>query len=228
MTDTDNKILQLIQKRFPLNCQATDYAEKTFAFIKSWLAAFADDISKKYQPTNKRYRVKFYDTDNNQCELQLGEDTLWFHLHPNLFRITPENPAYRFSYLRDDEYRSQCAIINVYNFLSDSLAEKRDDDYGILIARIFINYENHFMVEGKRQIGMLYNNITNDIMDTEKTGNLLEQIIVFCIEHDLFAQPFDQVPAMSYHEISSGSFGSNISGSKQLGFRLKTDDSTGD
>lgn len=226
MAAPDDKILQLIQKRFPLNCQATDNAEKTFISLKSWLTDFAENINSKFQPSNKRYRVKFYDTGNNMCELQLGEDTLWFHLHPNLFRITPTNPAYRFSYLRDDEYRSQCAIINIYNFLSDSLAEKRIDDYGILIARIFINHENHFMVEGKRQIGMLYNDITQDIIDADKMSNLLEQIIVFCIEHDLFAQPFDQVPAMSYREISSGSFGSNISGSKQLGFRLSAEDDT--
>ena len=52
------------------------------------------------------------------------------------FCISPDNPAYRYSYLRDDEYRSRCAVIHVYNFLSDPLAERRSDDYGMLIARI--------------------------------------------------------------------------------------------
>ena len=217
MGTTKDKIFNLIQTRFPLNCTISDYATRQLSAIKTYLKKFADDINLQYQPAHKRQRVKFYDTGALQCELQLGDDTLWFHVHPNLFRISSNHPAYRFSYLRDDDYRSQCAVINIYNFLSDSLAEQRNDDYGILIARIFINYENHFMVEGRKQIGMMFNDIGNDVLDGQRLESLLEQVILFALEHDLFAQPFDQVPALSYREIASGSYGGNVSASKQLG-----------
>jgi hypothetical protein len=224
MEPANDKIAQLIKTHFPLNCKIVEFTTGHFNEIKNYLKKFVESTATYYQAPNKRQRIKFYDTGSNQCELQLGDDTLWFHLHPNLFRISPDNPAYRYSYLRDDEYRSRCAVIHVYNFLSDSLAERRSDDYGMLIARIFVNYENHFMVEGRKQLGMLFNDISNDILTEQRLNDVLEQVILFCLQYDLFAQPFDQVPAMSYREISSGSFGSAVASSKQLGFKLKAED----
>ena len=38
------------------------------------------------------------------------------------------------------------------------------NDLGYLIGRIFINHENHFMVQGKRQLGFLYNDFINQLL----------------------------------------------------------------
>jgi hypothetical protein len=39
-------------------------------------------------------------------------------------------------------------VVNVYNFLSDSFRYNRERDLGYLVARIFLNKEGHFFVQG--------------------------------------------------------------------------------
>ena len=44
-------------------------------------------------------------------------------------------------------------MINIYNFLSDSFVYDRERDLGYLVARVFLNKEGHFFVQGKKQLG---------------------------------------------------------------------------
>ena len=45
--------------------------------------------------------------------------------------------------------RSFCGVINIYNFLSQTLLKyNRLNDAGFLIASVFINKDYHFFVEG--------------------------------------------------------------------------------
>ena len=56
-------------------------------------------------------------------------------------------------YPEENPNRGFCGLIHIYNFLNDSFKYNRVHDLGYLIGRIFINHENHFMVQGKRQLG---------------------------------------------------------------------------
>jgi hypothetical protein len=223
MDSAEDKITELVLSRFPVNCKIMELANGHFSILKGYLKSFAEQLNSKLQSSNKRYRIKYYSNNETQVEIQLGEDTLWFNLHPNLFRVNESNPVYKYSYMKEDIYRSQCAVINIYNFLSDSLANKRENDFGILVARILINSENHFMMEGKKNLGLLANDIANDVLDEFKLKNLLSHVIYYTLENDLMVQEFNQVPLMSYREVSSNSFSNALDESKRLGFKLKTD-----
>ncbi len=224
---TEQKIIDIVKAKFPLNCQIVDNAAKHFDFIKQYLQHLSTELTAELASTHKRYQAKYVETESNQTEIQIGEDTIWFHLHPNLFRINEANPIYRFSYLKDDINRAQCAVINVYNFLTDTLINKRENDLGILIARIFINVDNHFIMETRRPIGILYNDLSNDVLDQEKLKEIVGGLVLHCLEHDLVAQPYDQVQTISYQELSRNNFSRSISGAKQLGFKFKSEEDPG-
>ena len=129
--------------------------------------------------------------------------------------------------MKDDINRAQCAVINVYNFLTDTLINKRENDLGILIARIFMNSENHFIMETRKPIGILYNDLSNDVLDEEKLKDMVGGLVLHCLEHDLIAQPYEQVQTISYQELSRNNFSRSISGAKQLGFKFRSEEDPG-
>ena len=164
----EQKITELANVKFSMNCQITEHTSHHFTSLKQCLRKLAEHITEVLQTKDKKYKSTYFEADDNQAEIQIGEDTVWFHLHPNLFRINEANPAYRFSYLKDDINRAHCAVIIVYNFLTDTLVNKRENDLGILIARIFVNVDHHFIVETRKPMGINYNDLANDVLDDAK------------------------------------------------------------
>jgi len=94
-------------------------------------------------------------------------------------------------------FNSYCGIIYIYNFLADSFKYNRLDDLGYLIGRIFINRENHYFVEGKRQMGFLYNNFGTAVIDKKALRAIIETAIMYAMEFDLLVPPYDVVKIAS-------------------------------
>ena len=88
-------------------------------------------------------------------QLKFAGDTLLFHMHSNIFDFPPTHEIFKSKYINSDKTRSFCGVINIYNFLSDSLKYNRLNDEGVLIGRIFINKEKKFFVEGDEDLGSL-------------------------------------------------------------------------
>ena len=89
-------------------------------------------------------------------QLKFAGDTLLFHMHSNIFDFPPTHEIFKSKYINSDKTRSFCGVINIYNFLSDSLKYNRLNDEGVLIGRIFINKEKKFFVEGDEDLGSLF------------------------------------------------------------------------
>ena len=88
-------------------------------------------------------------------QLKFAGDTLLFHMHSNIFDFPPTHEIFKSKYINSDKTRSFCGVINIYNFLSDSLKYNRLNDEGVLIGRIFINKEKKFFVEGDEDLNLL-------------------------------------------------------------------------
>src|SRR5436190_22880765 len=105
------------------------------------------------------------------------------------------------SYVRDNPARSFCGMIYVYNFLADSLKYNRASDVGYMIARVFTNNELHYFVEGKRQLGFLYNDFANKVIDKKGLRDVVESAIIYALDFDLFTPPFDEMQEVSVSQI---------------------------
>ena len=114
-------------------------------------------------------------------------------------------------------------MINVYNFLADSFKYNRTNDIGYLVARCFVNNEDHFFVEGKRQLGFLYNNFIHDIIDSKKIRSILESTILYSMDFDLLTPPYDNMKEVSVMDIIEVTNAMNIKTGKRLGFKFQVD-----
>jgi hypothetical protein len=95
---------------------------------------------------------------------------------------------------------------------------------GYLIGRIFINKEKHFMVEGKRQMGFLYNNFSTDVIAPDRIREVIMSAILFCLNFDLLMPPYEAVQEASFSQIAENAQSIKAITGKRLGFRFHRDE----
>jgi hypothetical protein len=159
-----------------------------------------------------------------ELEFEIGGDLLIFSMHSNVFEFDNKSPILKSDYIQDDPLRSYCGMINIYNFLADSFKYNRDKDLGYLVARIFINKDNHFFVEGKRQTAENVKSFTVDTISPGVLRQIVETAIRYCIEFDLLVPPYDAVKMATVEQMQEKIIHSKMTTGKRLGFSFNSDD----
>lgn len=201
------------------------YKQTAFVFseLKAVIREIVAELKKEMDQTDKRIVIDFKERSEFQVELKVAGDVLFFHMHTNIFEFDKSHPVWKTSYVKDNEFNSYCGMIQVYNFLADSFKYNRVNDVGYMVTRIFINRESHFFVEGKRQLGFLYNDFVTAPIDREALKAIVESTILYCLNFDLFTPPFDSVREVTVSEIQEASNSLQIKTGKRLGFRFLAD-----
>src|SRR6185436_20303590 len=147
-------ILKLLEEKAVLKQEVSDRTSAGLNAIKSSLSAIHSELaSSMLKNKTVNYLLNFVDKGEFEAEFSVVDDTLVFLRHSNVFTFESSHEMWKSSYVKDNPSLSFCGKIYIYNFLSDSFKYNRANDVGYLIARISINKENHFFIEGKRQLG---------------------------------------------------------------------------
>lgn len=165
----------------------------------------------------------FKDRSDFEFELKFAGDILVFIMHTNVFEIPRQYDLMRTKYIKQDKSRSYCGIINIYNFLADSFKYERENDLGYLIGRIFINHEKHFLIEGKKEIGMVYNNYEESIFNEESAFEIVTSAIEYTVNFDLLIPPFEAVKMVSVFDIQKHMQSLSMRTAKRLGYKFQAD-----
>lgn len=216
-------ILQLLRVKSGMKQDVYARTTKVFGELKQVLQDIADDLEGGITKVDERIHVKYVDKGEMAVEVKVAGDTIIFHMHTNVFKLDQSNSLWKTSYLEEDELRGYFGVINIYNFLSDSFKYNRERDLGYLVARLFLNKDGHFFVQGKRQLGFLYNDLPDNTLDTKKLRQVLHSVILYVLDFDLLAPPYDQVNQVTVMEMNELSANSHLSTGKRLGFRFQTD-----
>ena len=125
---------------------------EVFNSLKEILGEFSNDINEELDESlSRRVRLEYRDKGKYEAELKFADDVLVFSMHTDVFQFDRNHRIWTNEYVKADKLNSYCGIISVYDFLSDSFKYNRSEDLGYLVARIFINKDKFFFVEGKRQ-----------------------------------------------------------------------------
>lgn len=208
------------------SCMKQDVYQRTldmFTEMKSVLQELAEELEKAVVGHDDRLKISFTDKGATACELRVAGDVIIFQMHTNVFKLDQSNSLWKTSYLEDDEMRGYFGVVNMYNFLSDSFKFNRERDLGYLVSRLFLNKEGHFFVQGKRQLGFLYNDLPANVMDRARLKEVLYSVIIYVLEFDLLAPPYDQVNQVTVSEMNELNTGLHLSTGKRLGFRFQAD-----
>ena len=221
--DARSLILGMLRTK---SCMKQDVYRNTvelFEEVKEQLKGIADDLEAQVKAHDERLTVAFADKGATACELRVAGDVIIFHMHTNVFKLDQSHSLWKSSYLEEDELRGYFGVVNMYNFLSDSFKYNRERDLGYLVARLFLNRDNKFLVQGKRQLGFLYDDLPANDLTPPRIKEVLLSVVLYVLEFDLLAPPYDQVNQVTVSEMNELNANLKISTGKRLGFRFQSD-----
>jgi len=217
-------IVSTLKDKSVLKQKVYDNTLEIFNKSKNILAAIAREINSDIGDTDKRVRMDFKDRGKFDVLLKVAGDILVFSMHSNVFEFDRNHPVWKIPYVQKEPRNSYCGVINIYNFLADSFRYSRMDDLGYLIARIFINHENQYFVEGKRQMGMIFSNFGSEAISRDALKKIMYTAIHYSLEFDLLVPPYDTVKIASVGQVEAKIQSSKMVTGKRLGFQFNSDD----
>jgi len=219
----EKPIVQKLKEKSGTKLLVYNNTLKVFRDLKSVASEFAVETRGEIQKYNKDIKIEFIDSGKFEGRLQIAGDVLLFVMHTNIFEFPKEHPIMKSSYMKENNLRSFCGIIYVYNFLADTFKYNRTNDLGYLIARIFVNKDFHFIVEGKRQMEFLCNSFGNQVIDNLALKKILETAVEYCLDFDLLLPPYDNVKEVNFGDMQEYSSNMSLKTGKRLGFRFQAD-----
>jgi hypothetical protein len=224
MDEPKNLILKILGEKSALKQHVFDRTLDAFNLLKKTLQQIEVEYNQSLADIDKRVRLVYKDRSKFECQLRIAGDLLIFSMHSNVFEFDRDHSIWKTSYIEQNRLNSYCGVINVYNFLNDSFEYNRFDDEGYLIARIFVNHESHYFVEGKRQLGYLYNSFGSAILTGADLLNIVNSAILYTLEFDLLVPPYDTAKLVSVGQLNEKIESSRLQTGKRLGFKFNADD----
>jgi hypothetical protein len=227
MSDLNEKKLQIIgtlKDKSLLKQKVYDNTFESYCILKDILKSLSKEVNASLGGIDSRVRLEYTDRSNFDAQIKVAGDILLFSMHSNIFQFDREHPAWKTPYIQKNKYNAYSGIINIYNFLADSFRYSRLDDLGYLIARIFINHEKQYFVEGKRQMGMLFTNYGSEEISRQSLQLIISTAIQYSMEFDLLVPPYDTVKIATVGQAEAKIQHSRVITGKRLGFQFNSDD----
>ncbi len=216
-------IVQLLSQKVVMKQVVSQKTKDVFSMLRILLSDFTKELTDITKNLKEDARVSYKENGEFEVEFTLADETLLFVMHSNIFTFDSSHEIWKSAYIKEDKDRAFCGKIFIYNFLSDSFKYNRTNDIGYLIGRIFINKENHFFVEGKKQIGRLYSDFFLTEINEKMLLQIIEATIIYSLEFDPFTTPFTMNNEIRVGEVLDASLQSRIATGKRLGFKFMND-----
>lgn len=215
------EIITALQVKAALKAQVQNVAAICFDELYHTLELITGEYNNALQGNVK---VELMRPSKSVYQINADEDTLIISLQTGVFQFDRDHEAWKTQYIQENPARSYIAIVNIYNFLSDSFKYDRQEDPGYLVARVFINAEGAFFVEGKRQRGMGHKDFGKKKLDSTNWRKIIEIALEYCIAFDMLVPPYENVMVTDLLHMNLEIQTSKTKMGKRLGFQFKSDD----
>jgi hypothetical protein len=218
-------LLQAIIDRSNLSQRIYDNTYAVMTKLKEILHELASELDDELEESlDERVRIEYRDRGKYEAHFIFGENLLIFSMHTDIFRFESGDAVWRNDYVASEPDNAACGIINVWNFLKDSFEHKRLGDEGYLVARIFVNRQMHYFVEGKGQTSFSRAGFGRHTVDKEGLGDIVEAAIDYALHFDLLVPPYDSQKVVTAEMFNTKMENSKMQTGKRLGYEFKTDD----
>ena len=225
MIELREKILSAIIDKSSLKQRVFDNTFAVFGELKDALLEMASEIDDALDgKLDRRVRIEYRDRGKFEAQLQVASDLLIVRMHTDVFEFDSNHIIWQNGYLQQDRDNSYVGVINIYNFLSDSLKYNRNADEGYLIGRIFINREKCFWVEGKRQTLVRPMAFGTKKIDREALISIIETAINYSLNFDLLMPPYEENIRVTVDQFNSKLDNSKFTTGKRLSYDFSIDD----
>lgn len=195
-----------------------------FSILAKESERVVDELKKKTQSRDSDVTQSFTEINEHEFHVKLAGDLLVFVLHTNVVTLPPDHPVMADPYIKENEVNRYFGQIMIYNFMADSFKFNRVNDPGYLIARLLINHEARYVIEGNGHLGAMFNKISDGPISEQELNVLVKIVLMIAIENDLIAPPFPQVQFITLHQKMEKT--QELGGGQKIGFRMSFENET--
>ena len=219
------QIIEVLSTKSIIKSRVFDKTLGVFNLLKDVLAEASNDMNDLLEDNHeRRVRLEYRDRGKFEAELKFADDVLVFSMHSDVFQFDRGHSVWKNPYVKEDPFNSYVGVISIYNFLSDSFKYNRNEDMGYLIARVFVNRDGYFFVEGKRQKRRYTRSFGTVLLDREELISIVDTAILYTLSFDLLVPPFDLVKVANVEQINTKIESSKMQTAKRLGYQYNSDD----
>ena len=205
---------------------AKDVIDKTTQVLKSLKSVLQEKetaLRKAVHVHNSRLQIQYKDRGMFEAEFRVGDDLLIFSMHTTALVFEPSHPIWKNSWVSLDHSRGTVGMISVYNFLTESIRNERRNDPGFLVARLFVGKDGHCFAEGKRQLGVLFNDYSSIQATPDLLSEFVNSAIAFSLDVDAHVPSFDQMKEITVIEAMVNAMQNAATTGKRLGFKFESE-----
>lgn len=219
----NQELINIISSKLALQHRITEVTVDVFRSFKQIAKDIITELSQHCPQNDTTHGFAYNDRGNFEFEMQFGRDILIFSMQTDIYEFSRYHEVMKTPYVKEDPSRSFCGMICIYNFLTDSFIYLRENDLGYMIGRIFVNKEQHYFLEGKREVGLLYNNFNTSILNEENIRDIIESAILYTVDFELLTPPFDETKLVTVADMKNNYTIKKIPTGKRIGFEFKED-----
>jgi hypothetical protein len=221
--DPINCIKHLLESKSTAKQATYRHVGEAFSILRDEAMNMINELIRRAHPDDKDVTVEFNHISEHEFDVKLAGDMLIFVMHTNIVTFEEGHAIMKEEYIQKNEVNRYFGQIMIYNFMADSLKFNRPNDPGYLLARIMINHENRFFIEGEKQLAE-YNKISDEPITEECLRKIVRLVLRMAIENDLIAPPYTQVKSITLMQKREHT--PELGGSKKIGFRMSYENPT--
>lgn len=199
----NKKVLSETQRAFHL---LRERAEKTALRLREIIVSQKDEAEAKVD-----------DGGEYMFTIEIGPDIIAFSNMQDVSAPSGDMPSLKTPYVQEDPSRAYFGQILVYNFLTSSYVQRRMQDPGYMVARILVNKDGFFTVEGVGKVAEPFADLASCQVDATNMQKVVESCILASLAIDLMMPPADQIQIIPLEaQMASGM----VQEMEKVGFRV--------
>jgi len=189
--------------------------QDTFEQLRGVAATIVDQLSKKITEVDSSVIIEYRNVNDFEFQIKFSGDLLIFVMHSNIITFPEDHEILSTDYVEQDFRRRFFGHIMAYNFMADSIKYSRMTDPGYLLARLLVNVENHFFLEGVTQLDLPYTDMAHNIIDESALRLFVESTMIASVNNDLMAPDLDDIKRITVKQKMENQ---QVSRGQKLGF----------
>jgi len=176
------------------------------------------ELKKRTKPGDDDVTLAFEQINEHEFQIKLAGDMLVFVLHTNIVTFDDSHEVMKDPYINASDLNRYFGQIMIYNFMSDSIKFHRVNDPGYLLARLLINHDGRYIIEGEGKLGVVFSHISESAITEADLNILVKLALTLAIENDLMAPPYTQVKFITLYQKLEKT--QEMGAGQKIGFRM--------
>jgi hypothetical protein len=216
-------IKHLLESKSTAKQTAYKHICRAFSVLAAEARRIVTELNRRANPADKDVTVEFNVINDHEFDVKLAGDMLIFVMNTNVVTLEESHPIMKEDYIKRNDVNRYFGQVMVYNFMADSLKHNRNNDPGYLLARLMINHENHFFIEGEKELE-IYRSMSEKPISHADLQEVVNIVLKMAIENDLVAPAFTQVKSITVNQKRDHTF--ELGGAHKIGFRMSYEHKT--